>query len=129
MRALVVDDDRDVVEIVKRVLEENGAEVFPASSADEALATLGVQGVDVIVSDIGMPVRDGYELMREIRQRGDRTPAIAMTAFVRAEDQEKAFRSGYQVHLPKPLNPVRMIATIASLTGRQRAAHGVQSHA
>ncbi len=121
VRVLVTDDDPDVVEMVKRVLEERGARVLPARSAAEALEVLASDPVDVILSDIGMPQRDGYAMLREIRARGLETPAIAMTAFVRAEDQEKAYESGFQVHLAKPLNPSRMIATVASLTGRQRA--------
>jgi signal transduction histidine kinase len=131
LRVLVTDDDPDVVEMVKRVLEERGAVVLPARSAAEALEKLASDPVDVILSDIGMPVRDGYDMLREVRERGLETPAIAMTAFVRAEDQEKAFASGYQVHLAKPLNPSRMIATVASLTGRQRAseASGLQPRA
>ena len=119
VRVLVTDDDPDVVEMVRRVLEECGAEVRTARSAAEAVEKLA-EPVDVILSDIGMPGRDGYDMLREIRERGDETPAIAMTAFVRTEDQEKAFESGYQVHLSKPLNPSRMIATVASLAGRRR---------
>jgi PAS domain S-box-containing protein len=125
VRVLVTDDDPDVVEMVKRVLEECGAIVRTARSAAEALGKLA-DPVDVILSDIGMPERDGYDMIREIRERGVETPAIAMTAFVRVEDQEKALDSGYQVHLAKPLNPSRMIAAIASLVGRQRASAGAQ---
>jgi CheY-like chemotaxis protein len=75
----------------------------------------------VLVSDISMPGRDGYELLRAVRARHPELPAIALTAFVRREDEERARRSGYSLHLPKPFQPARLAAAIASLA-RQRSA-------
>jgi signal transduction histidine kinase/CheY-like chemotaxis protein len=128
VRALVVDDDPDARELIASVLA--GAEAIPstAGSAAEALALIAERPFDVIISDIGMPERDGYQLMRAIRamppECGGRTPAIAMTAFARSEDRTRALLAGYQVHLAKPMEPHELLVTIASLTGRVRGEPG-----
>jgi CheY-like chemotaxis protein len=72
----------------------------------------------VIVSDIGMPGRDGYDLIRTLRRNGVTTPAIALTAFARAEDRIRSLQAGFQTHLPKPVEPTELIAVVASLAGR-----------
>jgi CheY-like chemotaxis protein len=93
-----------------------------AGSATEALALIAQRPFDVIISDIGMPERDGYQLMRAIRamppDRGGRTPAIAVTAFARSEDRTRALLCGYQVHLAKPIEPHELVVTVASLAGK-----------
>ena len=92
-----------------------------AGSADEALALVRSRRPDVIVSDIGMPGRDGYQLMRDVRDlpadEGGKTPAIALTAFARSEDRTRAMRAGYQVHVSKPIEPPELVACIRSLVG------------
>jgi CheY-like chemotaxis protein len=93
--------------------------VLVAESADEGLPLIRSARPDVIVSDIGMPVRDGYQLIRDVRNLstadGGRTPAIALTAFARSEDRTRAMLAGYQVHVSKPIEPQELIATIRSL--------------
>jgi CheY-like chemotaxis protein len=92
-----------------------------SASVREALDALGRAVPDVLVSDIGMPDRDGYDLIREIRRRGHRArdlPAVALTAFVHKEDQRKVVMAGFQAHIPKPFDPHDLTAVIASLTGR-----------
>jgi signal transduction histidine kinase/CheY-like chemotaxis protein len=122
VKILVVDDESDARELVKRVLTGCGAVVEVAGSAQEALSHLSKQQPDVIVSDIGMPETDGYQFMRELRRRpsatGGRTPAVALTAFARSEDRTRAMMAGYQVHIAKPIEPRELVATVASLAGR-----------
>jgi signal transduction histidine kinase/ActR/RegA family two-component response regulator len=122
LKVLVVDDDADARQLLKVLLRDAQAEVATAASADEALGMLAALRPDVIVSDIGMPERDGYQFMRAVRARpiedGGRTPAIALTAFARSEDRTRALLAGYQVHIAKPIEPHELIVTIASLTGR-----------
>ncbi|MHC5743244.1 MAG: hybrid sensor histidine kinase/response regulator [Nostoc sp.] len=119
IRILVVDDDTDSRDFVAFVLEQEGAFVMAASSADEALQTLAEVKLDVLVSDISMPDMDGYMLIHEVRTRtpeqGGQIPAIALTAFARNNDHEKALKAGFQMHLSKPLNPEKLIAAIVKL--------------
>jgi CheY-like chemotaxis protein len=104
------------------VLQERGAKVRMASSASEALAKFIEARPDVIVSDIGMPGEDGYSLIRKIRalpaERGGRTPALALTAYARGEDAQRAFAAGFQVHLAKPVEPAQLATVVANLGGR-----------
>jgi CheY-like chemotaxis protein len=120
---LVVDDEEDALALVSRVLTVNGAQVHAANSAREALAMLGSLKPDVIVSDIGMPDEDGYSLVRKIRalpaEHGGKTPAIALTAYARAEDAERAFAAGYQLHISKPVDPAHLAAMVARVGGRK----------
>jgi CheY-like chemotaxis protein len=121
VRVLVVDDERDSLELVRRLLRDCKAEVMLASSADDGLRLVSENSPDVIVSDIGMPGKDGLEMMREVRARSDqraRTPAIALTAFARSEDRTRAMLAGYQVHLSKPVEPQELLAAVANLAGR-----------
>ncbi len=118
-RILVVDDEADGREMLTRMLESWGAEVRAAGSAEEAIEAINGEAPDLLISDIGMPRVDGYELMRRIRamskpERRD-MPAIALTAFARGEDAAKARQAGYGVHLPKPVDPSRLLTTIASV--------------
>jgi signal transduction histidine kinase/ActR/RegA family two-component response regulator len=126
VRALVVDDDRDARELIASVLRGAHATATLASSGREALAMLDASSFDVIISDIGMPEYDGYQLMRAVRarspERGGKTPSIAVTAFARSEDRTRALLSGYQVHLSKPIEPHELVVTVASLTGKMSTA-------
>jgi len=119
IRLLVVDDEPDARELLGMVLEEAGAEVATAGSADEALAAFERLRPDVLVSDIGMPGGDGYSLIRKVRQLegdgGTKVPAVALTAFARAEDRSEALGSGFQAHLPKPIEPGELTTLIAQL--------------
>jgi CheY-like chemotaxis protein len=121
VRVLVVDDQPDARELVQRVLRARGAEVELAEDADQALRIVEQSSIDVLVSDISMPGRDGYELLRAVRTLRPDMPAIALTAFVRREDEDRARRSGYSMHLPKPFQPVRLAAAVASLARQHRA--------
>jgi len=125
VRVLVVDDEQDSRELLRRILEDCGAQVRTAPSAEAALELLPLQRPDVLVSDIGMPGTDGYELLRRVRlmgaaQGGD-VPAIAVTAFARTEDRVRALRAGYSVHVAKPMEPLEIVATVASVAGRTGA--------
>jgi signal transduction histidine kinase/CheY-like chemotaxis protein len=121
VRLLVVEDDADARELLSMILQEAGAEVTTASSANEALAAFDRQRPDVLVSDIGMPDGDGYSLIRKVRllegESAAKVPAVALTAFARAEDRGEALGSGFQAHLPKPIDPAELTALIAGLLG------------
>ncbi|HXI28021.1 MAG TPA: ATP-binding protein, partial [Vicinamibacterales bacterium] len=121
LRILVVEDEPDTGELVDRLLRSYGADILLARSAEEALSRLPNGHVDLVVSDIGLPDIDGYDLMQRIRKfpasHGGATPAIALTAYARTEDRTRAFRAGYQAHLAKPIEPAELVATIASFAG------------
>ncbi|MDI1435398.1 response regulator [Polyangium sorediatum] len=125
VRVLVVDDEPDTREMLLRILAECHAEVRTASSVVEALAELDRDQPTVLVSDIGMPKEGGYELIQKVRQlpqeRGGSVPALALTAFARAEDRARALLAGYQMHLAKPVKPSELVAHVASLAGRNHA--------
>ncbi|TMQ69547.1 MAG: response regulator [Candidatus Eisenbacteria bacterium] len=124
LRVLVVEDEADTRDLVRRILESHGAKVATAIDVNDALAKLETSTPDILVSDIGLPDFDGYELMRRIRagetaaSRG--LPAIALTAFARSEERTRALRAGYQVHVVKPVEPAELIATVASLMELKR---------
>lgn len=122
VKALVVDDEPDARELICRVLQKRGAEVAVAASAQEALQMLARYRPDILISDIGMPVEDGYDLIRAVRsldaEQGGTIPAIALTAFARTEDRQRAFLAGFQLHVSKPVEPNELVAMVASLVGR-----------
>lgn len=124
LRVLLVDDEADSRELLSILLNSCGATVVSASSAAEALKIVKSETFDVVVSDIGMPNEDGFSLIRKIRQLSDEfggnVPAIALTAYARAEDRVKALRSGFQMHIAKPVEPDELIIAIANLGGRMR---------
>jgi two-component system, chemotaxis family, sensor kinase Cph1 len=124
LRMLVVDDEPDARELVTTLLEGNGVEVTAAGSGEEALALLPRILPDILLSDIGMPKMDGYELLQKLRQLppqlGGRTPAVALTAFARSEDRSRAFLSGFDMYLPKPVDPAELMALIINLAHRIR---------
>ncbi|MET0383160.1 MAG: ATP-binding protein, partial [Burkholderiaceae bacterium] len=123
LRLLVVDDDADVREIVAQVLVEYGADVRQAASAVDALRQFRRETPDVLLSDIGMPGRDGYALIRDIRgldaANGGNVPAAALTAFACPQDRAQALLAGYQAHVTKPVAPEELAATVAGLAGRR----------
>jgi CheY-like chemotaxis protein len=110
-KVLVVDDEPDARDVAARFLQEHGAAVAAAGSAREALAILAKQRIDVVVSDIGMPEIDGYELARRLGA----IPAIALTAFARPEDKERAMAAGFRAHVPKPVEAAELVAAVATL--------------
>ena len=121
VRVLVVDDDEDTCKMLDMVLGRCGAEVKVSCSAQQAYDALDWEP-DVLVSDIGMPGEDGYELISKVRrrglERGRQIPAIALTAYARDEDRLRALSAGYQIHLPKPVEPGQLIAAVANLARR-----------
>jgi CheY-like chemotaxis protein len=119
VRVLVVEDDADSLDLVREVLEQAGARVTGASSAGEALRAPGP--FDVIVSDIGMPGMDGYALIRRVREVDANTPALALTAYARAEDVEYVKRAGYQEHLGKPVDTAKLLDAISRWSRRRKS--------
>lgn len=120
LRALVVDDDDDSRDLVSAVLTEAGAISWPARSAPEALALFFIERPDVVISDIGMPEQDGYDLIRRLRtlppSEGGALPMVALTAYTRAEDRAKALAAGFSTHVGKPVNPEDLVKVIARIT-------------
>lgn len=121
---LVVDDEPDTRDLLKTGLENCGAHVIVAASVVEAFEAIETQIPDVLISDIGMPVEDGYDLIRKLRslpaERGGNVPAVALTAYARVEDRLRALRSGYQMHVPKPVELAELVAVADSLVKRRR---------
>jgi len=124
LRVLLVDDEADSRDLLNLVLNSCGARVTTVSSAAEAFETAKREKFDVIVSDIGMPEEDGFSLIAKIRsltnEQGGNTPAIALTAYARAEDRVQALRSGFQMHVAKPVEPSELVTVVANLAGRMR---------
>lgn len=124
VRALVVDDDADARELLALTLEQFGAGVSTAASADEAVASIAAERPDVLVADIGMPQHDGYELLRRVRRdlrdRTTRMPAIAVTAYASERDREAAHRAGFDQHLAKPVDPRALATAVERLIRRGR---------
>lgn len=124
---LLVEDDADGRQVLTMILELAGAKVAPAGSVREALALLDIDTSrpDVIVSDIGMPDEDGYTLIRRLRARdmegGGSIPAVALTGYVRPEDQVRLLAAGFQAHVGKPVEPHEIVAAVASLVARPGA--------
>ena len=116
---LIVDDEPDGRGLIARILEGRGARTTCATSASEALQFLRERQFDILLSDIGMPDMDGYELMRQVRaldtSRASPIPAIAVTAYARGEDRQRSLLAGYQMHLSKPIEARELIAAISSL--------------
>jgi CheY-like chemotaxis protein len=120
--ALVVDDDRDALALVREILEATGATVITADSGREALQKLQRGRSDILIVDLGMPNMSGFELIDRIRHLENvdlrRIPAAALTAFARSEDRAKALRSGFEMHLSKPIDPGELMAAAAALAKR-----------
>ncbi len=116
---LVVDDDYAAREYLRGILEHFEARVTTACSASEALSIIGELKPDVLLSDIGMPEIDGYELIRRLRRDGNRVPAVAVTAFSFPEDRRRALFCGYQTHLAKPASASELVSIVAALAARR----------
>jgi CheY-like chemotaxis protein len=116
---LVVDDDEDSRRMVAKTLKKAGANICMAGSADEALKALEGNLPHVLVSDIGMPGKSGYALLEELRakppEKGGKIPAAALTAYTRVEDRVQAMCAGFQILLPKPVDAMELVATVAAL--------------
>ena len=125
LRVLVVDDEQDTRELVAVVLTTHGAEVVPVESATEALDQMERQQFDLLISDIGMPEMNGYELISRIRQlgkeHGGRTPAMALTAYAGFDDRKRALAAGYERHIPKPFVAAELISAALILAERHSA--------
>jgi len=128
-KILVVDDDRDSNLMAAFVLQKAGATVLTASSALEALQTLSENQVDLLVSDIGMPELDGYELLQRVRARSISVPAIALTAYAGGVDRQHAMNAGFQAHLAKPIEPAQLLSIASTLLRKtvESASHSLQS--
>lgn len=121
VRVLIVDDDRDARQMLSRILESTGALVRAIEGAATSLGSIEEFAPHVLVSDLGMPVRDGYQLIQEARARGhspESLPAITLTGFARPEDRRRALLAGFQMHLSKPVDARELAAAIALLIGR-----------
>ena len=125
LRVLLVDDEPDARELLTLELSRSNAIVYTAASAAEALLLVSEIRPEVLVSDIGMPEMDGYELIRAVRQlpadRGGSTPAVALTAYASNQDRARAFLAGFQVHLSKPVDTAELFAALISVSGRNRS--------
>jgi len=118
VHVLLVEDDVDAREMLRMMLIDAGATVSTAHTAETALESNAADRPDVLVSDIGLPGRDGYALVRELREMERREstrtlPAIALTAFAAVDDRQRAFAAGFHFHLPKPVDPAYLVATVA----------------
>ncbi len=120
LRVLVVDDEPDTLDLLKRVLGDSRAQVAGAPSVEAALATLAGFEPHVLISDVSMPGRDGYELIRAVRtmSSSEQLPAAALTAYTAADDADRAREAGFQVHLSKPVEPEQLVRVVAHLAGR-----------
>jgi CheY-like chemotaxis protein len=120
LRVLVVDDEPDTLDLLRRVLGDSQAQVAAAPSVEAALATLGTFNPHVLISDVSMPGRDGYELIRAVRSTTspEDLPAAALTAYSRPEDAARAREAGFQMHLSKPVEPYELVKVVAQLAGR-----------
>jgi PAS domain S-box-containing protein len=120
VRVLIVDEDEDSLDFARAVLQECGAEVETVFSVEEALEAISRLNPDVLVSDIGLPVADGNHLLRQVRSISAyaEIPALALTAYGRVEERVRALRDGFQLHLPKPIDPAELGAAVASLATR-----------
>jgi CheY-like chemotaxis protein len=123
LRILIVDDEVDSRELVSTILTRCGSEVNSCESVKEALKAFREWKPDLLVSDIGMPLEDGYDLIRKLRnqrsKRAKEIPAIALTAYATQEDRDRALAAGFQMHVAKPIEPEALVRSIASTVGRQ----------
>ncbi len=126
VRVLVVEDDFDARILIRRMLEDAGAQVTDTSDVDAAIECIEAVRPAIVVSDIALPHQDGYDLIRRIRERyrADVLPAIALTAFARQEDRSKALDAGYQAHLSKPVEPRQLLTVAADLVQGARRLTG-----
>jgi CheY-like chemotaxis protein len=114
-----------IEDLLVTILAQSGAEVTAVSSVSDALEKLKVMKPDLLVSDVEMPNEDGYSLIRKVRalegKQGERIPAIALTAHARSSDRLRALSAGFQMHIPKPVEPAEIVIAIANLTDRRQS--------
>lgn len=126
-RVLIVDDDPDAREVVAAILRHSGASVIVATSVSTALVALRREHIDVLVADLGMPIEDGYDLIRHVRSseidKIARLPAAALTAYTTEEDRDRVLAAGFQFHLAKPVDPAVLVATVERLRGETLSVH------
>ena len=124
-RVLIVDDDRDTLEVMRIMLDTHGAHTVVATTASEGLAVLRATRPEVVLSDISLPDHDGYEFVKRIRalpaEEGGETPAVAVSAHVYTAHRERAFDAGFQAFLAKPLTPDSLVGCVKSMVERSRA--------
>jgi CheY-like chemotaxis protein len=124
---LIVDDDPDTREVVGAILRRSGAKVIVATSVSTALVVLRREPVDVLIADLGMPVEDGYDLIRHVRTSETpkiaAMPAAALTAYTTEEDRERVLAAGFQFHLAKPVDPAVLVATVERLRAEHQSVH------
>jgi PAS domain S-box-containing protein len=122
-RVLVVDDDADALEVMALILRQAGAEVVTAATAATALSALKSWRPDALLSDIGLPDHDGYDLIAQVRalteREGGRTPAAALTAYARPEDRARTLAAGFQTHISKPVEPRELVTVVRALVSRR----------
>ena len=122
LRILVVDDETDALDLIGVELAQHGAKVIGVASAEEALNALENGEFDLLISDIGMPKTDGYELIRQIRKQEEGTsrkiPAVGLTAYARVQDRMQAILAGFSTHVAKPIEANELVTVVASLAGR-----------
>lgn len=125
LRVMAVDDDSDALKLLRDILEAAGARVITVNSAEAALAKLESERPQVLVADLGMPHMDGFELIKQVRRLPDKRlseiPAAALTAYARSGDRAKSLRSGFEMHLAKPIDPAELIAAIGALARREKS--------
>src|SRR5262249_38218757 len=123
VHVLVVDDDPETLDVLKFILERNQAKVTAAISVAEALFALEQSPADVLVSDLAMPKQDGYDLIRQVRslppERGGDIPAVALSAYTRDTDRQRALAAGFHLYLSKPIAPSELVAAVARIAGRK----------
>jgi CheY-like chemotaxis protein len=126
-RVLIVDDDPDAREVVAAILRHYGAAVVIATSVSTALVALKRESVDVLIADLGMPIEDGYDLIRHVRssesEKIAHLPAAALTAYTTEEDRDRVLAAGFQFHLAKPVDPAVLVATVERLRGETLSVH------
>ncbi|ABB75331.1 Response regulator receiver domain-containing protein [Nitrosospira multiformis ATCC 25196] len=119
-KVLVVDDEEEILVITRLMLELHGAEVITSLTAAKGLEQVQIQRLDLIISDISMPHMDGYQFIQAVRnlpaRKGKNTPALALTAFSRSQDRERALNAGFQAHLSKPVSLQVLIETVTRVT-------------
>jgi PAS domain S-box-containing protein len=122
LRILLVDDETDALDLISMELAQHGARVTGVTRAEEALQSLSQGKYDLLISDIGMPEMDGYDLIREVRKQEGGTrkpiPAVALTAYARVQDRMRAILAGYSTHVTKPVEANELVTVVASLAGR-----------
>lgn len=121
LHILIVDDEMDALDLISVELAQHGAEVKGVTNAEDALAAMQENKFDLLISDIGMPKMDGYELIRRIRkqeEKGTRIPAVALTAYARVQDRMQAIMAGFNTHVAKPVEANELVTVVASLAGR-----------